>query len=447
MSSQVPVRSVKFGGFGDRNPWLRVNDRVYHIGKHLEGRHGFRPSVPLSDRLLRILVALAVARKLDINPEGGWVSAEQLAATVGEVTLREGTRRFLARVLQGYLDSPEDETAIRQIPEVGTHLIQYRPQRNVGLIIAHGRTRGPYRLGVPPKDITFDRDAGVRFLGTSILQQLPSEGWDLSQALAYAQAAAQQCDYLTARAAILKGLLLGTHASNEKQRYGLVADAHHFLGQYAIQLRFPEEAIWSARQARVLFKELKHWDGVVSTLLTEAHAEGQLGNEIAALSGTREARVLLDDNVAPRYRGMKRAECAGVVGQRYSHLQNFDAAEHNLLRALQLAQEVDDRRQVCLWAVRRAENFLRQQNFFSTERTLVEAHDWFERLGVGGMERTVLWRVTAGFSVATGQLDDAVRWTRHVEAFALAHGLDSQVARLAWLTAAIDRPAGADSAE
>jgi tetratricopeptide (TPR) repeat protein len=223
----------------------------------------------------------------------------------------------------------------------------------------------------------------------------------------------------------------------------LAADAFHLLGQYNVQLRFPEEAIRAARRARGLFTALRHPVGVVSTHLTEAHAESQLGNEYGALLTVRNGRHILD-NAAPRFRAIKRAECTGVAGQRLSHLQNFEAAESHLARALQLAQDVDDPRQVCLWAIRRAQNFLNQRNFAAAERSLSAARDWFERLSVGGMERLVLWRVTAGFLVATGERDEAVQWTNRAKEFALTHGLDYELVRLAPLIAFIDGPCSGD---
>jgi hypothetical protein len=431
--TQPIVRTVEFGGF-PAEPWMRVDEWTYHVGQSLEGRYGFAPFVELDERLLRIIVALALARKLDAAT-GGWVSAEQLAVTAEDMTSPAATRKFLSRMLRGYTPSPEDEVAFTRIPNA--YVVQYWPLRKVRTIHANGRSRGPYRLGVPRESITLTPESCLAFLGHSMVQ-LPDEERALPEAIAHAQALADRCDYLAARATLLKGLLHPAQGSNDKQRYGLVADAYHLLGQYGVQLRFPEEAIRSALRARSLFKMLRHPGGVASTLLTEAHAEGQWGNESAALMATRLARTILDD-VTPGYRRIKRAECAGVVGQRYSHVHNFEAAERNLVRAFHLAQDVDDRRQVCLWAVRRAENFLRQGDLGATERALSEAHDWYRRCLIAGMERTVLWHVTASFMVATDHLDEASRWATRAKEFALAHRLDSQLARLAPLIAAIDR--------
>jgi hypothetical protein len=174
---------------------------------------------------------------------------------------------------------------------------------------------------------------------------------------------------------------------------------------------------------------LRHPLGVVSALLTEAHAEGQLGNESAALLTVRHARAILDD-VSPKRRKVKRAECAGVAGQYSSRVHNFRAAERNLLRAVELARDVDDSRQVCLWTVRRAENLLRQGALPETERVLSEAHELYARYGIGGMERAKLWRVSATFALATGRLDEADRWTARAREFASSHRLDHQLLRL-----------------
>lgn len=430
--AQVTVRTAEFAGFPEA-PWLRIDDRAYRLGDDLCGRHGFDYSTRLSPRLLRIIVALAIARKRDRDDDGGWRSAEEIAVSADNLAPPDGTRKFLWSALRAYTPFPGREIEFVGAP--ATHFIQYRPLRRQGGGNAHGRTRGPYRLGVRPDSITLDIEAGLGFLGQSMIE-LPAEGLTLPEAIASAQALVRGCEYLRARATLMAGLLRGGEVSGEKQRYGLVADAYHLLGECGMQLWFPEDAIRSARHARTLFERLRHPLGVVSTLLTEAHAEGQLGHEVEALFAVRRARIFLDD-VTPRHRKVKRAECAGVAGQYGSRVRNFGGAERSLLRALHLAQDLDDRRQVCLWAVRQAENFLRRRDLAAAERALSEAHECYRRFAIGGMERSALWYVTASFSIAIGRLDEAHRWATHAIEFAVSHRIDHQVVRFRSLMAAV----------
>src|SRR5258706_14579606 len=106
--AQLPVREVEFGGFPNV-PRMRIDACRYGLGDSLRGRHGFRDDAVLSERLLRIVAALALARKLDPGADGGWVSAEELAVTVEGGATPSATRQFLTRSLRGYTDHPEEE--------------------------------------------------------------------------------------------------------------------------------------------------------------------------------------------------------------------------------------------------------------------------------------------------------------------------------------------------
>jgi tetratricopeptide (TPR) repeat protein len=430
--AQVPVKTVEFAGFPDA-PTLRIDDREYRLGDDFDGRHGFDYSTPLGPRLLRIIVALAIARKRDSANDDGWRSAEELAVSADSLRPPDGTRSFIRSALRGYTPFSGREIELVGVPE--THLVQYHPLSRRGDGVAHGRTRGPYRLGVRASSITLDIEAGVEFLGHCKIQ-LPMEGVTLAEAISNGQALGRGCEYLAARAILVAGLLRGGEVSREKERYALAADAYNLLGEYGMQLWLPEDAIASARRARALFKKLRHPLGVVSTLLTEAHAQGQLGREVESISAVRHARTILDD-VTPRRRQGKRAECAGVAGQYGSRVHNFGGAERSLTRALELAQDQGDQRQICLWTVRRAENFLRQRDLAATERALWDAHDCYNRLAIGGMERSALWYISTSFAIATGRLDEAHRWVSHATAFAAAHGIDHQIARFQSLLAKI----------
>ena len=423
--AQVPVSTVEFCGFPD-TPWLRVDDVEYGLDADLDVRHGFEFGATLSVRLFRCIVALAIARVIDRVPDGGWRSADDLALTVDDSAPVEGTRKFLWRCLRPYTAFREREIEFDSVPK--THLVQYQPLRRSSGVLTRGRTRGPYRLGVAPAAVRIDLASGWRFLGHSQID-LPSDNWSLPAAIAYAERCAGTCDYLSARAALLKALHAGITATSEKARRSLVADAYHLLGQYGVQLRFPHDALRCARSARSSFEALRHPAGVAHALLTESHAASQLGNPAAAIRLGQQARSLLD-NVAPHRRIALRAECAGIKGGRYSDLREFEAAERNLRRAFELAQDADDPRQVCLWMTRRAENSLKAGHLEAADRHIGDALALHRQHGIMGMERSALWRATAQFLAAAGRRDEADRWTGRAIAFARRHRLDNQLVRL-----------------
>ncbi len=98
MAAQPFVRTVEFGGF-PYDPWLRVNEDRYAVGDQLAGRYGFEGDAVLSVRLFRILIGLAIARTLDRDPDGGWLSADELAAAADDARpSTDATAKFLSRV-------------------------------------------------------------------------------------------------------------------------------------------------------------------------------------------------------------------------------------------------------------------------------------------------------------------------------------------------------------
>lgn len=457
MTSQPPIRTVEFGGF-PTDPWLRVNGHRYGIGERFEGKYGFEYGTVLSERLFSILVALAVARMADPDPDGGWLSADELAMTIdneprpgrggdrrkhehdssGEVLSatprrsrplgpsEDGTGKFLWRVLRGYYRDLSEEIALTRNPD--THLIQYERVRKIGTVLAHGRMGGPYRLGVARDAITLDRD---RALGV----RLPSEPVELDEALCQARRLALANDYVAARGLLLAGLF-GPAGRISRDDLTLVGTAHHLLSHYAVQLGMPEDAIRSARRARRLYADLRDPVAVTSTLITESHAESQLGQEVAALDIARQAAGRLE-NASPARRRLLRLELLGVFGQRYARLRRFPAAERNLLNALHMAEDAGDAVMICRAVMRRAENFMGERNLSAAERALCQAHEIGERYPVRGPETPVLWRITAGFMVSAGRWDEAARWTQRAKNFALDHRLGNELKRLQSMIAAI----------
>lgn len=422
----MPVKALEIGGF-PADPWLSVDQCLYRVGDSLEGRHGFELFEKLTERLLRVVVYLALARKLDPDPEGGWIHAERIAITADDMKSPAATKKFLERHLRGYTPDLDRELAFTQIP--AGHLVQYRPRRKTDTGVANGRSQGPYRLGVAPESITLDAERALAFLGHSTVL-LPAPADDLEAALTRAQGFANDGDYLSARALIMSGLLYGHHRTTGKQFQDLAARAYYHLGHFNMQLGLPREAILYARRARRLFKLLRDPGWVTSVLVTESHGESQLGNTTAALATAKHARTALDD-VDRRRRKWMRTGRVGVVGQRYSRVGNFSAAERNLLYALRLAEEIDDKLKIYTWTLRRTENFMEQNSLGAAEQSLSEAHDLHARFAITGVEGAILWRVTARFMVAAGRSNEAAEWANRATDFALRHGLGNELRSLA----------------
>lgn len=442
----MPVSSVEFGGFWT-DPWVRADDRRYAIGDRFDDRYGFELGTKLSIRLFDILVALAVARMSDPDSDGGWMSADELAAIIDNelrphapsahqglesqtFTHPSGRRKprpprpsanatghFLSRILRGYCRTFGDEIALTRNPD--THLIQYERVRAVGKILAYGRMRGPYRLCVARDGIVLDRGA--------LAFQLPPEPIDLESAVQRAEEMVPANDYVTARGLLLSGLF--GPCRERRDDLALIATAHHQLSHYAIQLGIPHDAIQSARRARRLYDTLGDPVAVTSTLVTESLAESQLNHQFAALGIAKQAAAQRD-NAAPAGRKRLRYSLLMTFGQRYTELGRFSQAERHLLAALRIAEASGDAVKICRALTRRAESFIGQQNLSAAEQVLGEAHAVHGRYIVGRPETPVLWRITAGFMASAGRWSEALEWAGRATDYADQHRLSNELRRL-----------------
>lgn len=452
----MPVSSVEFGGFWT-DQWVRVDDRRYAIGDRVEGRYGFELDTKLSIRLFDILLALAIARLSDPDPDGGWVSADELAAIIDNQlrphasgTHQELERRtsahparrrktrspapsanatghFLSRILRGYCRTLGDEVALTRNPD--TYLIQYERVRAMGKVLAYGRMRGPYRLNVPRDRVEMDRGA--------LVFQLPPEPIDLESALQRAEELVPANDYVTARGLLLSGLF-GPCREPGRDDVALIAAAHHLLSHYAIQLGISKDAIQSARRARRLFDTLGDPVAVTSTFVTESLAESQLNHPFAALGIVRQAAAQRE-NAAPAGRKRLRYSLLIAFGQRYIDLGRFSQADRHLLAALRIAEASGDAVKICRALIRRAESFIGRQNLSAAEQVLGEAHAVHGRYIVGRPETPVLWRITAGFMASAGRWSEAREWAGRATDYADQHRLSNELRRLRRIIPAIEQ--------
>ena len=377
---------------------LRLVVRGQHvaIGDDLSDRFGF-DEPRLDERLLRIIVALALRRRAGGD---GWMTAEELSV-------------FALAGVSGQATSKQLEKALHDKTRVGPRLIEYRPARPSG----GGRSRGPYRLGVVPGAIELDEDACWSFLAGRTLPPRAEDDDGLAHLLGDARSALHagrlvQAQILarTALRSIYEGFDELRRAP-ARERYLGFAQAYALLANIDLETGTTKAGLLAAERARICFDRIKHPEGTAYALQLEAHLRGQLdGHEESRRSfdAARKALVKLDDAGRGARRGLQRAVYIGTVGLRQSRLGFTAPAAKRLLTAYRLSEAASSRTWAAIWAIRIGQNALVAGNLAIAERFMAIAHDAADTLTVSGY--AALTRGMGELYLVAGQLDEAERW-------------------------------------
>lgn len=381
---------------GDRSIRLVVRGRRVALGDDLTDHYGF-DDTRLDERMLRILVALAVRRR---NGGQGWMTAEEL----GVLALAGASGRATAKQL---------EMALREVMRVGPRLIEYRPASASG----GGRSRGPYRLGVAPEATALDEAACWSFLAGRALSEGVGEGHSLEVHLADARSALHGGRFVEAQSmtyAALRSIFEGTdelRRACDRDRCHWLAQAYLLLANIDLEIGAPRPGLLAAARARHHFDHICHPEGAASALLVEAHLRGQVDDpdeSRRSFVAARNALVRLDDAGRAARRGVQRAAHIGTLGHRQSQLGQTKPAARRLLTAYRLCEAASSRTWAAIWAIRVGQNALAAGDQTTAERYMVLANANADALTPSGY--AALTRGMGELHLITGQFAEAELW-------------------------------------
>ncbi len=381
---------------------LVVRGQRVVLGDDLTDRFGF-DDVRLDERLLRILVALAIRR---CNGAPGWMTAQEL----GVLALAGASGGATAKQL---------ELALRGRLRVGPRLIEFQPVSPSG----GGRSRGPYRLGVAPEATVLDEVACWSFLAGRAPSAAAAQGRALADDLADARSALHGGRFVEAQClahTALRSLFAGDEElrrSSERERCYWLAQTYMLLANIDLEFGATRPGLLAIARARQCFDSLRHPEGCASALLVEAHLRGQIDDpdeNRRSFIAARNALVRLDDAGRTARHGIQRAGHIGTLGHRQSQLGQTRPAARRLLTAYRLCEAASSRTWAAIWAIRAGQNALAAGEQTSAERFMALALAAADTLTPSGY--AALTRGMGEFHLATGQLDEAERWILRAQA-------------------------------
>lgn len=381
---------------GESSLHLFVRGQRVQLGDDLTDRFGF-DDLRLDERMLRILVALAIRRR---GGRPGWTTAEEL----GALALAGASGSAAAKQL---------EVALRETTRVGPRLIEYRPAGPSG----GGRSRGPYRLGIAPESVALDESACWSFLAGRPLSPDTGEGHSLVAGLTAARAALHGGRLVEAQAlthTALRSIFEGVgelRRGTDRDRCYWLAQTYMLLANVDLEIGATRPGIIAVTRARHHFDRIRHPEGVASALLVEAHLRGQIDapeERRRSFVAARNGLVRLDDAGRAARRGVQRAAHVGTLGHRQSQLGQTKPAARRLLTAYQLCEAASSPTWAAIWAIRVGQNALTAGERTLAERFMTLALAAADTLTPSGY--AALTRGMAEFYLATAQLDEAERW-------------------------------------
>lgn len=381
---------------------LRIRGTCFAVGDDISDRLGF-DNASLNDEMARIVVALALRR---LGSQDGWMTAEEL----GLLALSGASGGAVAKRLGVAL-----RKTIRA--DMGPRLIEFQTTSTGGTGYRGGHTRGPYRLGVAPEEISVDEEACHALLAGRSMIARTSTG-DFGEQLHDAEIALFTGRFADARAstqaavhAIFSGSADGLRRAPRRDRCFHLARSFALLANIDMEMGRSAEGLVAALRAQTFYKLVRHPEGEAQALQIEAHLRGQSDvPEQLRLSYTAamRARRRLDDACREARKGVARAVYIGVLGQRLSKLGQTRAAARHLETAFRLCEAGGSPRWMAIWAVRQAQNAIASRQLAEAECFMTTAQEHAHTLTVAGT--AALTRAHAELHLVAGRLDEAERW-------------------------------------
>ncbi|EYF00121.1 Hypothetical protein CAP_1343 [Chondromyces apiculatus DSM 436] len=412
---------MRFDG-GPGGPAIAIAGEKLGLGADLTDRFGFDECM-LDHRLLRVLTYLAMRRR-----EGGegWTDADELAffADCG------ATGGSMAKLLERRLR----EVSGRASSE-GGRLIEYWPRENVAGRRGGrfgGRSRGPYRMGIPASRIDLDPHVGWSIL---LGRPMAESSWcgDVEATLASARAHAVAGRFHEARQGA-ESALRAVHGGDVtrhltgRDRAVMVGDTWALLSTLEMEMGLWQEGLLAARRARTLFTKARTPARVAHAWESEAHLLGQREDgdfRFDSVAAARNALLHLESSSRELRAGPRRAHHIGVLGQRLSEAGDLRGAAKKLVWALRTAHEAASLPWAAIWAARLAQNDIRAGAIASAEKNLTFATELTRRPDAAA--EALLVRVTAEVMIASGRWSEAEPWVEKALLVGHQRGMQHQI--------------------
>ncbi|MGK3968355.1 hypothetical protein WMF38_29760 [Sorangium sp. So ce118] len=402
--SQTSVITMEIGG-SPGDPTVAINGETFTLGADLTDRFGF-DDCRLDHRLLRVLTYLAVRRSAG---GAGWVDADELGFFADCGATGGSAAKLLERRLR---EVPGDASCDQG------RLIEYGARENVsgrGGGRFGGRSRGPYRLGVPAPRLHLDPQVcWAILLDRPIIAPAPCGDLDETLAAARGHAAAGRFhdarrEALSALGAIYRGEVAQTMKGRDRAL--LVGDSWALLSTIDMEMGRWSEGLLASRRAKVLFTGARSPERVAHAWELEAHLLGQREDgdfRLDAVAAARNALHHLESASREWRSGLRRAYHVGVLGRRLSHAGDTRRGAKGLTWAFRAAHEAGSAHWAAIWACRLAENDVRSGDIASAERNLAIATDL--TCEPTAAADALLLRVRAEVLLASQRWSEAAPW-------------------------------------
>lgn len=407
------------------NPMAGSRLLTIRVGQPIRGLPGLRGDLTLA--LFLVLRALARRRRFGVGD--AMVSAEELQLDVRDLSAAR-IREVLSDSLHN--DAHDD----REKSSLPASVVVFRAPRSTQQRgrPSGGRSRGPYRMELPPASISFTPDARSQHevLGPA------GPAVDASCALEFARSAGAASNFLAAREILVRALGNELSMRSPAER-SIAARLWCELSYIEMELGRSLLSLQAARRAEGLVgRDMRDCQSLLAhARLLAAHAHGQLQTVTmarkAAIAAFNAAGLSTRSGHLRRTRDPRKIELIGVCGQYLSRDGHHDEATRYLEVALDAATAAGSERWTQTWLGRLAENALNAGR-------PADAEPWIARLGSVAPSLPVtasafLTRVTARHFTATGQWDDAARSATRAYELGFKRSMRYQVALLDQLRA------------
>ncbi|MBF0186201.1 MAG: hypothetical protein HQM06_17675 [Magnetococcales bacterium] len=394
----------------------------------------------LDDRLLCIIAFLAFKKLTRYNQE--WISAQELAISIGHQTT-SAIQKFLERRIKNpLLDSRLRENAESIASRYGVNklynsdnLIDCKPIFINGKL-STGTSKGPYRLGGQKCRVVntntevclFQAQQMLYAFATKNSSPIINPSCDVShfeQILDNAHFDLENGNFMRPLS-ILSEKLQGTVYIRDKNQLIWLADCWKLLGNIQMEMGFSYAAIQSSERAIRYYKELKHPRGIAHSLAIKSNALGQILLPQLAVESAKNALTVLDNTSTQFRRGIYRAEYIGLCGQFLSQTRYHHLALKKLTLAEQICVDSGSSYWATTWSMRTAQHFLRSKDLKNAELAMERAEDHTSTSLFKITQQALRSRIKAEIALLSGQINDAIKWTKHAYLIGENHNMTNQ---------------------